>query len=185
MSYESGLRPALHDLACQAGIMFGDNSDIPAYRWYDKSKGKLYVSSTDAAELNARYGHGQGLMRNGSSVMNMMNGDAEKSMFTMANMKTGTPEEQKRRAQDVTLLMLNPYFLCGRWRSSLWETGRELWEAWQAEAQERAAAAQPAGTRLSLSARGHVHAHARHFDERGDSRHDARGAVDLHALPGL
>ena len=46
--------------ACQAGIMFGDNSDIPAYRWYDKSKGKLYVSSSDAAELNARYGHGQG-----------------------------------------------------------------------------------------------------------------------------
>ena len=30
--------------------------------------------------------HGQGLMRNGSSIMNMLNGDAEKSMFTMANM---------------------------------------------------------------------------------------------------
>ena len=32
--------------ACQAGIMFGDNSDIPAYRWYDKEQGKLYVSSS-------------------------------------------------------------------------------------------------------------------------------------------
>ena len=28
-------------------------------------------------------------MRNGSSIMNMLNGDAEKSMFTMANMRTG------------------------------------------------------------------------------------------------
>jgi predicted AlkP superfamily pyrophosphatase or phosphodiesterase len=27
--------------ACQAGIMFGDNHDIPAYRWYDKAKQKL------------------------------------------------------------------------------------------------------------------------------------------------
>ncbi len=26
--------------ACQAGIMFGDNSDIPAYRWYDKEQGQ-------------------------------------------------------------------------------------------------------------------------------------------------
>ena len=29
--------------ACQAGIMFGDNNDIPAFRWYDKEKQKLYV----------------------------------------------------------------------------------------------------------------------------------------------
>lgn len=117
--------------ACQAGIMFGDNSDIPAYRWFDKDQGKLYVSSSDAAELNARYAHGQGLMRNGSSIMNMLNGDAEKSMFTMANMRTGSEAEQKRRAQDVTLLMLNPYFLTRSLAIFFWEVGRELWEAWQ------------------------------------------------------
>lgn len=117
--------------SCQAGIMFGDNYDIPAYRWYDKEQGKLYVSAGDAAELNARYANGQGLMRQGSSIMNMLNGDAEKSMFTMANMRTGTSEEQRRRAQDVTLLMLNPYFLTRSLVLFLWEVGRELWEAWQ------------------------------------------------------
>ncbi len=117
--------------ACQAGIMFGDNSDIPAYRWYDKEQGKLYVSSSDAAELNARYGHGQGLMRDGSSIMNMFNGDAEKSMFTMSNIKTGAEDEQKRRANDVTLLMLNPYFLMRALAVFFWEVWRELWEAWQ------------------------------------------------------
>jgi hypothetical protein len=31
--------------SCQAGIMFGDNDDIPAYRWYDKEQKKLYVSA--------------------------------------------------------------------------------------------------------------------------------------------
>lgn len=50
-------------------------------------------------------------MRKGSSIMNMMAGDAEKSLFTMANMWSGTEEEKKHRAQDVALLMLNPYFL--------------------------------------------------------------------------
>lgn len=115
--------------SCQAGIMFGDNHDIPAYRWYDKEKKKLYVSASDATELNGRYARGEGLMRQGSSIMNMMAGDAEKSLFTMANMWTGSEEEKKRRAEDVALLMLNPYFLTRTLVLFFWETGRELWEA--------------------------------------------------------
>jgi uncharacterized membrane protein YvlD (DUF360 family) len=117
--------------ACQAGIMFGDNYDIPAYRWYDKSEQKLYVSADDATELNARYAKGNGLMRHGSSIMNMLNGDAEKSMFTMANMFAGDKVEEKRRAEDVSLLMLDPYFLTRALALFLWEVGREFWEAWQ------------------------------------------------------
>ncbi len=117
--------------SCQAGIMFGDNYDIPAYRWWDKSKKKLYVSASDAAELNDRYAHGQGLMRQGSSIMNMMDGDAEKSMFTMSTMKTGSPEEQRRRSQDVALLCLDPFFLLHELALFFFEVGRELWQAWQ------------------------------------------------------
>jgi len=117
--------------ACQAGIMFGDNHDIPAYRWYDKKKQKLYVSSSDATELNGRYAHGQGLMRHGSSVMNMFTGDAEKSMFVMANMFSASEEESQRRSQDAAMLMLDPYFLMRGLALFFWEVGRELWEAWQ------------------------------------------------------
>ena len=43
--------------------------------------------------------------------MNMLDGDAEKSMFTMANMFEADEEEKKRRSDDVGLLMLDPYFL--------------------------------------------------------------------------
>lgn len=117
--------------SCQAGIMFGDNHDIPAYRWYDKEKQKVYVSASDAAELNARYSQGQGLMRHGSSIMNMLNGDAEKSMFTMSNMFETEDVEKKRRAQDVALLLLNPYFLTRELAIFFVEVVRELWEAWQ------------------------------------------------------
>lgn len=97
--------------ACQAGIMFGDNYDIPAFRWYDKRAGRLIASGHDAPMINARFARGHGLMRAGSSVNNMLNGDARISILTLADLFGGTPEQQRRRAQDIYLLMLNPYFL--------------------------------------------------------------------------
>lgn len=117
--------------ACQAGIMFGDNHDIPAFRWFDKTQQKLIVSGKDAAELNARYAKGNGLMRGGSSIDNMLNGDAEKSMLTMADLMTADAEQSKRRAEDVRLLMLNPYFLTRTIALFLGTVIRELWEGWQ------------------------------------------------------
>jgi uncharacterized membrane protein YvlD (DUF360 family) len=117
--------------ACQAGIMFGDNHDIPAFRWFDKTKQHLYVSGKDAAILNQRYAKGQGLMRGGSSINNMMNGDAEKSLFTLANLKTGTKEEQKRRADDVYLLMMNPYFFMRTLALFIGDALKDVWQGWQ------------------------------------------------------
>lgn len=117
--------------ACQAGIMFGDNHDIPAFRWYDKTQGKLIVSSSDAGELNARYANGNGLMRGGGSVSNMLNGDAYKSLMTAADLRVSDKDEAKRRADDVYLLMLDPSFLLQTIARYLGMVGVELWEGWQ------------------------------------------------------
>ena len=117
--------------ACQAGIMFGDNSDIPAFRWYDKDKQKLYVSGSDAAELNRRYATGNGLMRGGSSINNMLDGDAQKSLLTLADLFEAGAEEKKRRAEDIYLLMLNPYFLTRTIVFFLVDVVREVREGWQ------------------------------------------------------
>jgi uncharacterized membrane protein YvlD (DUF360 family) len=96
--------------ACQTGILFGDNHDIPAFRWYDKAQNRLFVSGNDAAEINARYAHGQGLLRGGASINNMMNGDARLSLLTASDLRGGTSDQQRARAQDVYLLLLNPNF---------------------------------------------------------------------------
>ncbi len=117
--------------ACQAGIMFGDNSDIPAFRWYDKDQQKLYVSGSDATELNGRYANGNGLMRSGSSINNMLNGDASKSLLTLAGLLDADSEEKKRRAEDVYLLMLNPYFLARTIVLFLADAALEVWQGWQ------------------------------------------------------
>ena len=117
--------------ACQAGIMFGDNHDIPAFRWYDKDAQKLFVSGKDAALLDARYAGGHGLMRGGSSINNLLAGDAEKSILTASNFKTGASEEKKRRAEDIYLLALNPYFLMRVIVLFLGDVILEIWQGWQ------------------------------------------------------
>ena len=114
--------------ACQAGILFGDNYDIPAFRWYDKARGKLFVSGNDAAEINGRYANGQGLLRGGASVNNMMNGDASLSLLTASDLRGGSSEQKKARAQDVYLLLLNPNFFM---RVIGMVIGEALTEVWQ------------------------------------------------------
>lgn len=114
--------------ACQAGIMFGDNFDIPAFRWYDKDLGRLIVSGHDAPLINSRYARGLGLMREGSSVNNMMNGDARVSVLTLADLFQATSEQQRRRAQDFYLVLLNPYFLFRTLVLYFGDIAREVYE---------------------------------------------------------
>ena len=96
--------------SCQAGILYGDNYDIPSFRWFDRDLNRFIVSQMDAGLLDKRYSKGQGLVRGGSSIGNMLNGDALKSIFVIATMKQASKEEARERAQDIYLLMLNPYF---------------------------------------------------------------------------
>lgn len=114
--------------ACQSGILFGDNHDIPAFRWYDKDLGRLMVSGSDAPLINARYARGNGLLRGGSSINNMMNGDAAKSLLTLADFRTEDAAQKRRRAEDIYLLMLNPYFFV---RTLVLFFGDALLELWQ------------------------------------------------------
>lgn len=114
--------------ACQTGILFGDNSDIPAFRWYDKARGKLFVSGNDAAEINARYAHGQGLLRGGASINNMMNGDATLSLLTASDLRGGTAEQQRARARDIYLLLLNPNFFMRVLGLFIGESFLEIWQ---------------------------------------------------------
>jgi uncharacterized membrane protein YvlD (DUF360 family) len=98
--------------SCQAGIMFGSNFDIPAFRWFDKDQERLMVSSNfrDAAAMNARYANGKGLLREGSSIANCMAGDAAQPLLTMAAL-VGPPESRKQSLRDLNMFFVNPYIL--------------------------------------------------------------------------
>ncbi len=76
--------------ASQAGILHGNNSFIPAFRWWEKEQGRMLVSNhpEDAAEIVRRASNGEGLLSNdGASVGNLVSGDAVRSYITMATIK--------------------------------------------------------------------------------------------------
>jgi uncharacterized membrane protein YvlD (DUF360 family) len=76
--------------ASQAGILHGTNDGIPAFRWYERDRQKLMVSSNpaDAAELVRRLSNGEGLLsNNGASICNLVTGDATRAYLTTAAIK--------------------------------------------------------------------------------------------------
>ena len=76
--------------ASQAGILHGNNDGIPAFRWYERDRQHLMVSSNpeDAAEIVRRVSDGEGLLsNNGVSICNLMTGDATRAYVTTAAIK--------------------------------------------------------------------------------------------------
>jgi uncharacterized membrane protein YvlD (DUF360 family) len=81
--------------ASQAGILHGNNNNIPAFRWVEKENdNKIMVSSGlfDAPIVEKRIANGNGLLSiMGASRSNLFSGDAEDAIFTfsrLSNMKT-------------------------------------------------------------------------------------------------
>ncbi len=72
--------------ASQAGILHGNNSNMPAFRWVEKeNENKMIVSNgpSDAPLLEKRISNGKGLLAtNGASRSNLFSGDAKDVIFT-------------------------------------------------------------------------------------------------------
>jgi uncharacterized membrane protein YvlD (DUF360 family) len=122
--------------ACQAGILLGNNHDIPAFRWLDKDQDRLMVGNNVAEEIEAQLSDGLGLVRDGSSIGNMFSGDAKKSILTFSKLRTGSEEDKKNRADDIYLLMINPYFFMRTMVLFFADVIQELWQAWRQKVQD-------------------------------------------------
>jgi len=121
--------------ACQAGILLGNNHDIPAFRWFDKDQNRLMVANNVAEEIEPHLSNGLGLVRDGSSIGNMFSGDAKKSILTVSKLRTGSEEDKKNRADDIYLLMINPYFFMRTLVLFFADVIQELWQAWRQKVQ--------------------------------------------------
>jgi hypothetical protein len=76
----------------QAGLLLGSNEGIPAFRWFDRSLGRLLVANkpADAAVIESRLSTGHGLLADdGVSISNLFSGDAPTSLLTMSGLKEG------------------------------------------------------------------------------------------------
>ena len=117
--------------SCQAGIMFGRNENICAFRWYDKANHKVYTSSNsgNANEIEKMLfpdGEPTGILDNGLSVNNIISGNAEENILTISQMLPKNREEQKKRDRDLYMLSIRPYLLTKALILTLLDAGSEV-----------------------------------------------------------
>jgi uncharacterized membrane protein YvlD (DUF360 family) len=96
--------------ACQAGLLHGDNDDMPAFRWWEKDRDAPIVTNhpRDAAELERRHSNGRGLLhQDGASRANILSGDAAHTLLTMSTVLDRN--RPGRIGQDYFAYFANPY----------------------------------------------------------------------------
>src|SRR3954464_11626287 len=96
--------------ACQAGLLHGDDYDMPAFRWWEKDLGRAIVTTPpkDAAEIERRHSDGKGLLHeDGASRANILSGDAKHSMLTMSTVLDR--DRPGRLGQDYFAYFASPY----------------------------------------------------------------------------
>ncbi len=101
--------------SCQAGILFGNNDDICAFRWYNRSEKHVYSSSNfdDAHKMESRIlaGGAKGILTTGMSCGNIMSGGAEESLLTVSQILPKNDADKQSRQRDLYYVSLRPYLL--------------------------------------------------------------------------
>ena len=121
--------------ACQAGLLHGDNHDMPAFRWWEKDRGTAIVTNhpRDAAELERRHSNGRGLLHaDGASRANILSGDATHSLLTMSTVLDR--DRPGRLGADYYGYFANPYSAL---RSLILSIGEIASERYNAAIQKR------------------------------------------------
>jgi hypothetical protein len=117
--------------ASQAGILHGDNSDMPAFRWFDKKTGKVFTSNRpkDAAEIERGRSDGHGLLADGGvSRSNVFSGDSPDSMLTFSTVT----DRSRPSGKGFTYFVSSPYALTRLIVLSVADVGREIAASWRA-----------------------------------------------------
>ena len=94
--------------ASQAGILHGNNTNIPAFRWYDKEKEMIIASSNSKIlpDIEKERSDGNGLLSNdGASRGNLFTGDAQYVMATASALR----DRSKFHASEFQAYFTNPY----------------------------------------------------------------------------
>jgi hypothetical protein len=121
--------PPAQTSSSQAAILYGDDFDIPAFRWYEKDHGRLMVSNhpADAAIIDSREREHVGLLgRQGSSVGNLVSGGAAQNALTMGTIATpGSTVTLYRWLLDPRFLVVELFRMIGEVLTEIGESTRQ------------------------------------------------------------
>ena len=113
----------------QAGILHGSTHDMPAFRWFEKERGRLMVANNppDAAVIESRLSDGRGLLADdGVSVSNLFSGDAPVSLLTMSAVGRRRPGGRPR---DFVSFFAAPYGFGRTLTRTVGEMVKELYQS--------------------------------------------------------
>ena len=127
--------------ASQAGILLGDNDDIPAFRWVDKASGRLVTCSNpdDCAAIERQRATGNGLLvHGGTSRGNLLSGEADAALLTASRLA-----DEKRANAGYRAFLANGSNVTRTFVLVLWE----IWLELVAAARQRRRDVRPRGHR--------------------------------------
>lgn len=115
--------------ASQAGLLHGRTDPIPAFRWWDRSLGRMVVTNhpVDAALVEERLSDGKGLLAfDGVAISTMFTGDARTSMLVMSRSRQ---RGGIGPGQSFLRFFASPFVLTRAVALSLLEMVKELYQA--------------------------------------------------------
>ena len=118
--------------ASQAGLLHGDSSQIPAFRWWDRDLGRLVVTNhpEDAALVEQRLTTGKGLLAGGgTAVSTMFSGDAATSFVVMSRSRTKGPDGGLGPGPAYVRFFASPFVLARAVSVSVGEMFKVLYQA--------------------------------------------------------
>ncbi|HEY9228906.1 MAG TPA: carboxypeptidase regulatory-like domain-containing protein, partial [Gemmatimonadaceae bacterium] len=94
---------------CQAGIMYGENAGIPAFRFYVKAERRVITCNSPAGVQYIRDRIcAPGALAGGSSYVNLLDGDAETVAFTVATRERMSVFQRLGGWRMAWLIVLHP-----------------------------------------------------------------------------
>jgi len=113
--------------ASQAGILHGNNHNIPAFRWYDRQRKEIISSSGPAnvADLEKKLSNGDGLLASGgASRGNLFSGDADYVMNTASTIT----DLSRLKTSEFYAYFLHPYNFVRTLLLFIWDIITEIRE---------------------------------------------------------
>ena len=114
---------------CQAGMFHGENSGIPAFRFYDKAARKVITCNAPHGVQYIRDRiHSPGALAGGSSYVNLLDGDAQTVAFTVATRDKMSVYRRLGGTRMALLMILHPIRMARMVLQGAFEWLLEEWE---------------------------------------------------------
>ena len=119
---------------CQAGIFHGENDGIPAFRFYDKAARRVVTcNAPEGVQYIRDRIESPGALAEGSSYVNLLDGDASTVAFTVATRERMSVYRRLGGTRMALLILIHPLRVARMLFQGIGEWLREEWERVRAE----------------------------------------------------